>query len=91
MPTGNPTPTVASAGTITSLRSRYVGRAVVEIWGRTTAPEGCTIKLWIDRPGAPLVELPAAPAVNGGFHANAAVPADLQGRKLDIRAMVFCI
>ena len=87
----NPTPTVASAGAITGLNSRFVTRAALEIWGRTTAPDGCTIKLWIDRPRAPLVKLPAAPAVNGGFHAMARVPADLQGRRLEIRAMVSCI
>lgn len=85
----NPPPViVASSDTVSNLKSRFLGRATIEIWGRTTAPDGSSITLRIKARGGPAASLPDAPAVRGRFYAMARVPPELQGRPVDVSAVV---
>jgi len=77
---------IATAGSLSNLRSRFVGRATLEVWGRTNAPDGASIRMRVAAPGAASIGVPEVPAVAGRFYAKVALPAELQGRGVNIRA-----
>ena len=71
---------------ITTLRSRLVGRATIEIWGRTTATDGASIRLRVEPVGDSPITLPDVPAVDGRFYAKARVPERIRGGEVNVRA-----
>jgi hypothetical protein len=75
-------------GRVTTLQTRFVGSATIEIWGRTTATDGSAIRLRLEPVGTAPVRLPDVPAVAGRFYAKAPLPARLRGRDVNVRASV---
>ncbi|MDX6678838.1 MAG: hypothetical protein QOE31_2890 [Solirubrobacteraceae bacterium] len=75
-------------GSITTLRSRFVGHTAIEISGRTTAPDGASISLQLEARGRSPIPLADVPAVAGGFHARVRLPSRIRGRSVDVRASV---
>lgn len=84
-PASNP---ASAAGAITMLRSRFVGRATIEIWGRTTATDGASIRLRVEPAGDSPIRLPDVPAVDGRFYAEARVPERIRSGPVNVRAGV---
>jgi hypothetical protein len=70
------------------LRSRFVNRGSLEVWGRIKAPDGTSVILRIAGPGRPASRLGEAPVAAGRFYAKARVPASLRGRSVRITARV---
>jgi hypothetical protein len=70
---------------VRSIESRYIGQSLLEVWGRTTAPDGATIRIRAKATGKTR-QLAKAPAVEGRFYARVRVPAALQGRRIRISA-----
>jgi hypothetical protein len=75
-----------SAGSLSKLHSRFVGRAALEVWGRTTAPDGSSVRMRVKAAGMPSTRVPEVPAVAGRFYAKVALPPALQGRRVSISA-----
>jgi hypothetical protein len=69
------------------VHSRWRSRSVVEIWGRTTAPDGTTIRFTASYGG---VEHPlaVAPAAGRRFYVRERVPAFLRGQRIGISAQI---
>jgi len=83
---GPTSPAAVADGAVTTLRTRFAGTAAIEIWGRTTASDGAAIRLQLEPDGAAPIKLPDVPAVAGRFYAKAALPAQIRGRDVDVRA-----
>jgi hypothetical protein len=78
----------ASSGTVSALRSRFVGRTTVEVWGRTTAPDGAAVRMRVRAAGVPSIGVPEVPAVAGRFYAKVALSPQLHGRAVHISARI---
>ncbi len=78
----------ARSGSLSMLRSRFVNRETIEIWGRTTAPDGATIRIQITASGPVPDKLADVPATAGHFYVKVGLPSILRGRRLHIRARV---
>ena len=74
------------SGSITGMRTRFVGRTRLEVWGKTSAPDGSSISLRLKASDGSPITLPDAPAVAGRFYARAAIPPRLQGRAVTVSA-----
>ena len=71
---------------MSNLQSRFIGRGTLEVWGRTTAPDGSSIRIRVQAANAPPIAVSEVPAVAGRFYVNVSLPSALQGRSVDIAA-----
>lgn len=80
------TPTTPRVRTLSRLRSRILDAGMLEVWGRTSLPDGSSIRVSVSSRGQDRVRLPTAPSAGGRFYVRAQLPASLQGRRILIRA-----
>jgi hypothetical protein len=78
---------VRVAGSVTQLRTRFLDGRTLRIWGRTTAPDGSPVSLWIAADGMAAHEL-AVRATAGRFSTRARIPQPLRNRRVRVRAAV---
>lgn len=67
------------------LKSRILDTGAVEVWGRTTLPDGSDVRVTVSAAGGSRIALPSAPSASGRFYVRARLPASWQGRRIKIR------
>jgi len=83
---GLPSTSDRSEGSVSDLQSRFIGRGALEVWGRTTAPDGSSIRIRVQAADAAPIAVSEVPAVAGRFYVNVSLPSALQGRSVNIAA-----
>ena len=83
-----PRPTPRSAGSVTDLRTRYVGTANLEIWGTTNAADGASVEIRVTTARGGHEHVTAAPSAGGHFYASARIPRAMRGRQVSVEARV---
>jgi hypothetical protein len=85
-PTAGRRPHSPDVGRVRSVKSRFVSQRVLEIWGRTSAPDGATVRIRIH--GATTATAVIAPTAQGRFYVREELPAALQGQRLRVDARI---
>jgi hypothetical protein len=70
------------------LRSRFLDAATLEIWGRTNAPAGTTIRVYAAERGLRRRSLGDVPVAAGRFYAREKLPAALRSKRIEILARI---
>ncbi len=83
-----PAPTPRFAGSVTDVRSRFVGTAGLEIWGTTDAVDGASVEIRISTPGGDNEVALSAPSAGGHFFASAGLPPAMRGRRVSVEARI---
>lgn len=89
LPDPRPVPASAqpSAERVTRLRTRFVDPKTLEVWGRTSAPDGTTVRIRLRARGAGSGgAVRVAPAARRRFYAKVRLPRALRDRPLRITA-----
>lgn len=77
----------ASRYRLRGLHSRWLDPRVLEVWGRTTAPDGTTIRVNVSA-GGRTHRLTIAPAAQGRFYARGRIPRSLRHRRIAVSARI---
>jgi hypothetical protein len=72
---------------LSRLNSRWVSPEIIEVWGRTTAPDGATIRVNVSA-GGRTRRLGVAPAAHGRFYVRERVRGSMRNRRIAISARV---